>query len=28
VRNGQYAIKVEKIIAVSQNENTAGDTHA
>jgi len=28
VRNGQYAIKVEKIIAVSQNEDTAGDTHA
>ena len=28
VLNGQYAIKVEKIIAVSQNENTPGDTHA
>ena len=27
VLNGQYAIKVEKIIAISQKENSLGDTH-
>ncbi len=27
VLNGQYAIKVEKIIAISQKENTLGDAH-